>query len=138
MSFTELTDDDVHRSLRRALWLTGALALVATPVIWVSLGWQSWALFAVGAAISGTGIYEWLQLMAALVARMEVVEGNATVKPLGPVMAWFFLRMGLAIVLLYGSLKSLDGSIYALLGGLALGLMALLIEALRLLSRWRS
>ncbi|HUZ05612.1 MAG TPA: hypothetical protein VMU62_09645 [Acidobacteriaceae bacterium] len=138
MSFTELTDDDVHRSLRRALWLTGALALVATPVIWVSLGWQSWALFAVGAAISGTGIYEWLQLMAALVARMEVGEGNVAAKPLGPVMAWFFLRMGLAIVLLYGSLKSLDGSIYALLGGLALGLVALLIEAIRLLSRWRS
>ncbi len=138
MSFTELTDDDVHRSLRRALWLTGALALVATPVIWVGLGWQSWLLFAVGAAISGTGIYEWLQLMAALVARMEVGEGHAAAKPLGPVMAWFFLRMGLAIVLLYGSLKSLDGSIYALLGGLALGLIALLIEAIRLLSRWRS
>ncbi len=139
MSTTELTDDDVHRSLRRALWLTGALALVATPVIWAGLGWRSCALFLVGAAISGTGIYEWLQLMAALVARMEVGEGNAdtNTKPLGPVLAWFFLRMGLAIVLLYGSLRGLDGSIYALLGGLALGLTALFIEALRLLSRWR-
>ncbi len=138
MSFTELTDDDVHRSLRRALWLTGALALVVTPIIWAGLGWRSCALFWVGVAISGTGIYEWLQLMAALVARMEVDDGQAAAKPLGPVMARFFLRMGLAIVLLYGSLRCLDGSIYALLGGLALGLMSLFIEAIRLLFRWRS
>ena len=134
MSFIDLTDDDVRRSLRRALWLTGALALVATPVIWVGLGWRSWVLFMVGAVISGTGIYEWLQLMAAMISRMDVAEGVVH-KPLGPVMAWFFLRMALAVGLLYVSLKSLDGSIYALLGGLALSLIALMIEAIRLLSR---
>lgn len=134
MAFIDLTDDDVRRSLRRALWLTGALALVATPLIWIGLGWRSWVLFLVGAAISGTGIYEWLQLMAAMIARMDVVEG-AVQKPLGPVLVWFFLRMMLAVVLLYVSLRSLDGSIYALLGGLALSLIALMIEAIRLLSR---
>lgn len=134
MSFIDLTDDDVRHSLRRSLWLTGALALVATPLIWIGLGWRSWVLFLVGAAISGTGIYEWLQLMAAMIARMDVVEG-AVQKPLGPVLVWFFLRMMLAVVLLYVSLRSLDGSIYALLGGLALSLIALMIEAIRLLSR---
>ncbi|HUZ05636.1 MAG TPA: hypothetical protein VMU62_09775 [Acidobacteriaceae bacterium] len=136
----ELTDDDVRRTLCRALWMTGALTLVATPVIWAVWGWRSWVLFLVGAAISGTGIYEWLQLMAAMVARMEVsAEGVPPApKPLGPVLAWFFLRMGLAVVLLYVSLKSLNGSIYALLGGLALSLVALLIEAMRLLTHWRS
>ncbi|HEX4019613.1 MAG TPA: hypothetical protein VHX63_00580 [Acidobacteriaceae bacterium] len=135
MSFIDLTDDDVRRSLRRALWLTGALTLVATPILWVGLGWRSWVLFLVGAAISGTGIYEWLQLMAAMIARMDVGTEGVQPKPLGPVLAWFFLRMGLAVVLLYVSLKSLDGSIYALLGGLALSLIALLVEAIRLLSR---
>ena len=138
MTFVELTDNDVRKALLRALWLTGALALVATPIIWVALGWRSWVLFLVGAAISSTGIYEWLQLMAALVARMEVGETTAADKPLGPVLLWFFLRMGLAVTLLYGSLRVLDGSIYALLGGLALGLIALFFEAIRLLSRWRS
>lgn len=138
MAFVDLTDEDVRKALRRALWLTGALGLVATPVIWVGLGWRSWVLFLVGAAISGTGIYEWLQLMAALIARMEVGEAQVDTKPLGPVLLWFFLRMGGAVTLLYGSLRVLDGSIYALLGGLALGLIALFIEAIRLLSRWRS
>ncbi len=138
MPTTNLTDEDVRKALLRALWLTGALALVATPVIWVCMGWRSWVLFIVGVAISSTGIYEWLQLMAALVARMEVGEGTVDIQPLGPVLLWFFLRMALAVALLYGSLKVLDGSIYALLGGLALGLIALFIEAIRLLSRWRS
>ncbi len=133
-----LSDADVQRILKRALWLAGALALVATPVLWVGMGWRSCAQFWVGAAISCTGIYKWLQLMVALVARMEVsadTDAAAPAKPLGPVMVWFFLRMALAVALLYGSLEFLGGSVYALLGGLALGLLALSVEAVRAVLR---
>jgi len=70
-----------------------------------------------------------------MMSRME--EGRAPTS-IGRVLAMFFLRLALAAALLYVSLKWLDGSIYALLGGLALSLMALMIEALRLLRRWRS
>lgn len=131
------SDADVQRILKRALWLSAALALVASPVLWAAMGWRSCTQFWVGAAISCTGIYKWLQLMVALVARMEVQpEGStAPAKPLAPVMLWFFLRMALAVVLLYGSLKFLGGSVFALLGGLALGLLALSVEAVRAVLR---
>jgi hypothetical protein len=137
-----LSDADVQRILQRSLWLAGALALVATPVLWAAMGWRSCAQFWVGAVISCTGIYKWLQLMVALVARMEVqpevsagTDKAAATKPLGPVMLWFFLRLALAVVLLYGSLEFLGGSIYALLGGLALGLLTLSAQAVRTVLR---
>jgi len=66
-------------------------------------------------------------------------SGGATpapVRPLAPVLIGFFLRLGLALALLYGSLKLLDGSVYALIGGLALGVAALSIEGLRLIKSW--
>jgi hypothetical protein len=41
-----------------------------------------------------------------------------------------------AIVLLYVSLKFLNGSVYALAAGLALGVFALAVEGLRLMKAW--
>lgn len=132
MPLTEFTEDDIRRTLRRALKLAGALALVATPVLWVWLGWQTWLLFLVGAVISATGIFEWLQLLSAMMSRME--EGR-TPTPMGRVLVMFFLRLALAGLLLYASLNSLHGSIYALLAGLALSLFALTVESVRLMAR---
>ena len=57
-------------------------------------------------------------------------------RPVGTVLVGFFLRLGVALVALYVSLKSLDGSVYALVAGLALGMVALTIEALRLVRSW--
>ena len=48
----------------------------------------------------------------------------------------FFLRLAVAVALLYGSLKFLHGSVYALIAGLALGVASLMIEGLRLLKSW--
>ena len=48
----------------------------------------------------------------------------------------FFLRLGLTVVLLYVSLKVLNGSVYALAAGLALGVFALTVEGLRLMKAW--
>jgi len=58
------------------------------------------------------------------------------VRPLAPVLIGFFLRLGVAVLLLYGSLKILHGSVLALFAGLALGVAALSIESLRLLKSW--
>jgi hypothetical protein len=129
---TDFTEDDIRRTLLRALKLAGAVVLVATPVLWVWLGWQTWLMFLIGTAISATGIFEWLQLLSAMMSRME--EGRAP-KPMGRVLVMFFLRLALAGVLLYASLNSLHGSIYALLAGLAISLLALLFEAARLMAR---
>jgi fatty acid desaturase len=132
MPLTDFTEDDIRRTLRRALMLAGAIALVATPVLWVWRGWQTWALFLVGAVISATGIFEWLQLLSAMMSRME--EGR-TPTPMGRVLLLFFVRLALAAALLYASLSSLHGSIYALLAGLAVSLFALLVESARLMAR---
>jgi hypothetical protein len=136
-SFDTYSDDDFKRSIWSALRLIAIAVVIGVPLLWWKLGWQSAVLLAVGALISGSGLFEWQRLMVALMARMD--SGGATpapVRPLAPVLIGFFLRLGLALALLYGSLKLLDGSVYALIGGLALGVAALSIEGLRLIKSW--
>jgi len=55
---------------------------------------------------------------------------------MGLVLTGFFLRLGLAFGIAYVSLKFLDGSVYALAGGLALGVLTLSFEGLRLVRTW--
>jgi hypothetical protein len=90
-------------------------------------------LLLVGAAISGSGLFEWLRLMSAVMARMD---GGETARPMAMVLVGFFLRLGVALVLLYVSLKYLNGSVYALAAGLALGVFTLAVEGLRLMKAW--
>jgi len=40
------------------------------------------------------------------------------------------------VLLLYGSLRFLHGSVFALIAGLALGILALSFEGIRLLKSW--
>jgi hypothetical protein len=97
------------------------------------LGWQSAALLLGGAGISGSGLFEWLRLMTAVMVRMD---GGEKARPMGMVLFGFFLRLGLTVAVLYVSLKFLNGSVYALAGGLALGVFALSVEGLRLMKAW--
>jgi hypothetical protein len=90
-------------------------------------------MLAVGAAISGSGLWEWLRLMSAVMVRMD---GGGKPRAMGTVLTGFFLRLGLTLVVLYGSLKFLDGSVYALAAGLAMGVFALSFEGLRLVRAW--
>jgi hypothetical protein len=105
-------------------------------------------MFLVGGAIAATGILEWRQLMTAVLTRLNQpgtdiqgtnVPGTAppsTPRPMGPVLFWFFARLLAAAAVLYVSLRSLDGKVAALLIGLALALVALFIEAIRLFHAW--
>ena len=127
------SDEDFRQTILRALRLLAVVTVVVAPILWWKLGWQSAVLLLVGAAISGSGLFEWLRLMTAVMARMD---GGAKAKPMGMVLLGFFLRLGLTIVLLYVSLKVLNGSVYALAGGLALGVFALSVEGLRLMKAW--
>jgi len=137
MSFDNYSDEDFKRTIWNALRMVAIAVAVGVPMLWWKLGWQTAALFGVGATISGTGLWEWLRLMTALMVRMD--SGGAEpvpVRPMAPVLIGFFLRLGVAVVLLYGSLKFLHGSVYALLAGLALGFVTLSIEGLRLIKSW--
>jgi hypothetical protein len=128
-----LTDEDVRRTMQRALRLLAILAVLGVVLVWLKLGWQSAALLAVGAAISASGLWEWMRLMAVVISRMDA---GAEPRPVGTVLVGFFMRLGIALVALYVSLKYLDGSVYALAAGLVLGMVALTIEALRLVRSW--
>jgi hypothetical protein len=136
-SFDTYTDEDFKRTIWSALRLVAIGVVLGAPLLWWKLGWQSAVMLAVGALISGSGLFEWLRLMTAVMARMD--SGGETpvpVRPLAAVLIGFFLRLGVAVVLLYVSLKFLDGSVYALVAGLAFGVAALLIEGLRLVKSW--
>jgi hypothetical protein len=127
------SDDDFKRTMLRALRLLAIITVIAAPIVGWKLGWPSAGLLVVGAVISGSGLYEWLRLMTAVMARMDM-GGEA--KPMGLLLTGFFLRLGLTVVLLYVSLKLLDGSVYALAAGLALGVFSLSVEGLRLMKAW--
>jgi hypothetical protein len=128
-----LTDDDVRQAMHRALRLLAILAIVGVALVCWKMGWQSAALLAVGAGISASGLWEWTRLMTVVISRMDA---GAKPRHVGTVLVGFFLRLGVALAALYVSLKYLDGSVYALVAGLALGMVALTIEALRLVRSW--
>ena len=128
-----LTDEDFKRTIWSALRLMVIATVIAAPLVWWKVGWQSAMLLLVGALISGSGLFEWLRLMTAVMVRMD---GGEKARPMGMVLFGFFLRLGLTLGLLYVSLKVLNGSVYALAAGLALGVFALSIEGLRLVKAW--
>ena len=127
------SDADFRQTILRALRLLAVISVAGALVLWWKLGWQSAALLLVGAAISASGLWEWLRLMTAVMARMD--QGGAA-KPMGMVLLGFFVRLAATVALLYVSLKVLNGSVYALAAGLALGVFALTVEGLRLMKAW--
>jgi hypothetical protein len=133
LSGQNFSDEDFRRTMLRALRLLAAMTVLLTPLLWWKMGWQSAALLWVGAVISGSGLYEWLRLMTAVMAQMD---SGGKGQPMGIVLLSFFLRLGIAVAVLYVSLKFLDGSIYALAGGLGLGVFSLSIEGLRAMKAW--
>ncbi len=132
-TLADFTEQDLRTTLMRALRWVGVLGAVGAVVVWLTLGWRSGALFAVGAVIAATGLYESQRLMLAVLSRFD--EGRAA-KPIAGVLIWFFIRLVAAGALLYVSLRSLEGSVYALCAGLGLAVVALLIESIRLLRAW--
>ena len=127
------SDEDVRRSVLTAVKLVVIATAIAVPLVWWKFGWSTAVLLLVGAGISGSGLWEWRKLMTSMMAYMDA-GGEA--RPMGPVLAGFFLRLGLAVGVLYVSLKFLDGSVYALAAGLGMGVFALTIEGLRLVKAW--
>ncbi len=74
----ELTDKDFTQTIRRAIRLLAIMTGVGLAVTAWKAGWPSAGLLLVGAAISGTGLWEWLRLMTAVMERMD---GGAKVRP---------------------------------------------------------
>jgi ATP synthase I chain len=127
------SDADFRQTILRALRLLAVISVVGAGLLGWKMGWQSAALLAVGAVISASGLWEWLRLMTAVMARMD--QGGEA-RPMAMLLLGFFIRLAATIALLYVSLRVLNGSVYALAAGLALGVFALTVEGLRLVKAW--
>lgn len=124
------TDADLARLLDNVSRITLILGVVIALILWPVKGWQTAALFAVGAAISVFSVWEWKRLVRIFNARMDrqqTPQGSAVV------VALFLIRLTLFAGVIYGSLKFLHGSPIALLSGLALAVAGLAWESLKLL-----
>lgn len=129
-SFSDFSDADLKASMRRAMRFTAIFAVIGFIVLLFAARWQTAALFIAGAVVSATGLYEWNQLIAVINAKMD---NQRPPRATGFTLTMFFLRLGIAGVIIYASLRYFNGSLYALIAGLALALVALAVEALRLL-----
>jgi hypothetical protein len=127
-----LTDADVRNTMLASIRLLLVLTVISAAIFWWISGWQSALLLIVGAAISSTSLGEWLRLMTAVNERMDAGQNP---RPMSTILFGFLVRLALTIAVLYGSLKYLHGTVFALGAGLGLGLLSLVVEALRLLNR---
>jgi hypothetical protein len=129
-TFLNYTDADLRATMRRAMWITAVLAVLGAVALTIATGWQTAALFLSGAVVSVTGIYEWQQLIALVNAKLD---NQQTPRATGFTLVMFFLRLGIAGLIIYASLRWFHGSLYALLAGLGLAVVALTVEAVRIL-----
>lgn len=127
-----LNDADLRGAMTASLRLLVLLAVIVAAVFWWKAGWQSGVLALVGAAISGASLWEWQRLVTVMNQHMDA---GRSVKPTGSVLAGFGLRLCLTLLVLYGSIRYLHGTVLALAAGLALGVIALSVQAVRLLRR---
>jgi hypothetical protein len=125
-----MSDEDLQQLLRRAMRTVIILALLLFGVFTVTMGWQSGLLELAGAVISYTGIREW-RTLARLVS--ATLDKRPTPSPMGRTLVMFFLRLAMVGAILYVSLRCLHGSVYALVAGIGLAVVALTFEGIRLL-----
>jgi hypothetical protein len=126
----ELTDAALSTMLQRAIRVTLGIGLAAALVVWIAAGWRNASMLAVGTAISAASILEWQRLIRLFNATLD---RQKTPKGAVMVVSFFLLRLLIFAGVIYGSLKCLRGSVLALLCGLALAMVAMAYEAIRLL-----
>ncbi len=125
-----LTDEALESMLRRALRETLILGAAAALVLWKASDWRNAAMLTTGMLISAASILEWQRLIRLINLKLD--------KKKPPRSAWvvvvfFVLRLTIFGAAIYGSLICFRGSVVALLCGLALAVLAIAFEALRLL-----
>ena len=125
----EFTDAHLKSAMARAMRLVAILSFALASILLVVFGWQTALLLLVGAAVSLASLWDWQKLLALISAKLA---NQQTVGSARTVLG-FLVRLALAAMVLYVSLKSLHGSVFALLGGLLLAVLALSVEALRLI-----
>jgi uncharacterized membrane protein len=128
--FSEVTDADLEGLLHSAIRNTLIFGVLASLVVWKASNWRDAAMLATGTAISAASIFEWRRLARFIAAKMDKKQ-----TPRGSAFAavFFVLRLTVFAAAIYVSLKCFQGSVVALLCGLALAVLTLAWGALRLL-----
>jgi uncharacterized membrane protein len=128
--FSDVTDADLEGLLHRAIRNTMIFGVLASLVVWKASNWRDAAMLATGTAISAASIFEWRRLARFIAAKMDKKQ-----TPRGSAFAavFFVLRLTVFAAAIYVSLKCFQGSVVALLCGLALAVLTLAWGALRLL-----
>lgn len=127
---SNLTDTDLENILHRAIRNTLILGAVASLIVWLASSWRDAAMLATGTAISAASLSEWRRLARLISAK---IENKLTPPGSAFAIVFFVLRLTIFAGAIYVSLKFLRGSAVALLCGLALAVLTLVWEALRLL-----
>jgi hypothetical protein len=128
--FLAFTDADLKAALRSAMRTCAAMAVILFGVFAFVDGWRVGAVSLGGSIVSLVGLYEWQQLIEFVNARLDKRKPPRST---ARVAIMFFLRLSLAAVVVYVSLKCSRGTPYALIAGLGLAVLALTIEAVRLI-----
>jgi hypothetical protein len=128
--FGDMTDADLENLLRRAIRITLIIGLLASLVLWIASGWRNASMLATGALISTASIYEWRRLVRFITAKLDKKQ---VPRGAGVAVVFFLLRLFVFAAAIYVSLKCFRGSGVALLFGLALAVLAIVWEAVRLL-----
>jgi hypothetical protein len=141
-----LTDADFRRTVLRAMRLTAIMLAVGVPLAWWKMGAGSAIYLLLGGVISGSSLWQGLRLMTVVMQQMDAQNqpdaqnqaDEASLRPpsLTPVFLGLVLHAGIALVLLYVTLKTLNGSAYALGAGFLAGVFALSVEAFRIMRAW--
>lgn len=126
----DLTHADLDALLWRAMRNTLILGAIASLAVLVGGGWRGAAMLMVGALISAASIWEWQRMIRVINARMDK---KRTPTSSIAVVVFFVLRLTVFALVIYGSLKCLQGSVAALLCGLALAMLTVGWEIVRLL-----
>ena len=126
----DISSDAMEALFKRAIRNTLILGLVAAVVVLVASGWRDGAMLATGTLISAASIFEWQRLVRVINAKLDKQQ---TPRSAPAVVIFFVLRLTVFAGVIYGSLKSFQGSVIALLCGLGLAAMAIGWEAIRML-----
>lgn len=127
---SEMSDEGVEALLQRAIRKTLIVGILASIVLWIASGWRNAAMMATGTGVSAASIYEWRRLSRLIAAKMDRKQlPRSSFIPV----AFFLLRLLVFAGAIYVSLKCFQGSPVPLFCGLALALLAIVWEALRLL-----
>lgn len=128
------SDADLKVTLRRAMRTVAVLTVVLFAVFWFRSGWRTAMLLLSGAMISLASLFEWQRLVAVMNARLDNQQSPHSTSF---VVVMFLLRISLAGLVLYGSLKCFQtagyGSVIALTVGLCLAFVGLTVEAAKML-----